>query len=112
MPQAADPRLARAFGARLRALREEKELTQERLAWECDLAKGYLSQVEAGKRSPSLRVLAALAARLAVAPADLLVTDVADPRMAMFEAARRRDPAGFRAAVRKLDLSRPPRGRR
>src|ERR1700677_4384970 len=58
--------LAKRLGARIRRLRERAKITQEKLAWDCDLGKGYLSQVEAGKRLPSLAVLGAFAKRLGV----------------------------------------------
>jgi transcriptional regulator with XRE-family HTH domain len=59
-----NPALAKQIGARIRALREAAGLTQEQLAWDCDLNKGYLSHVEAGRRLPSLVVVFALAKRL------------------------------------------------
>src|SRR4051812_3568431 len=89
--------LARRLGARIRALRKEADITQERLAWDCDLDKGYLSQVEAGKRVPSVPVLFALAARIGVEAADLVAFPVARPRLRLLEAARRKDQAGVRA---------------
>lgn len=54
----------RRIGPRIRALREAAGLTQERLAYECGHSKGYLSDVESGKRVPSLEFLAGLMARL------------------------------------------------
>jgi transcriptional regulator with XRE-family HTH domain len=98
-------RLARAIGARIRLLRDEVGLTQEKLAWECDLTKGYLSQVEAGKRTASIPALAALAGRLGVLVADLVAADLSEPRLALLEAARRRDSKGVELAVRKLGLA-------
>jgi transcriptional regulator with XRE-family HTH domain len=53
-------------GARIRELRERANVTQEQLAWSSDLGKGYLSQIEAGKRLPSLAVLGAIAKSLRV----------------------------------------------
>ena len=43
--------LARLLGARIRQLREEVGLTQERLAWECELSKGYLRNGQGTTRS-------------------------------------------------------------
>jgi len=62
-PPPGSDQLAKRLGARIRRLRERAKITQERLAWDCDLGKGSLSQVEAGKRLPSLAVLSAIAAR-------------------------------------------------
>ena len=59
--------LARKLGRRIRALREEAGITQEQLAWDCDLAKSHLSQVGAGRGLPSLAVIGLLAKRLNVA---------------------------------------------
>ena len=67
--------LAKRLGARLRALRVEAGITQEALAWESDIAKPYLSQVEAGKRLPSIAVLSALAKRLGVQLVDVVALD-------------------------------------
>ena len=98
------PSLARHVGARIRALREEGDLTQERLAWECDLDKGYVSQIEAGKRLPSLPVLQALAKRLGVELADIAGFNLRSARVRLLDAARRGDGAAVRTALRKLGL--------
>ncbi len=68
--------LARRLGQRIQALRGERKLTMEQLAYTADAlsSKGYLSEIEAGRRLPSLHVLADLAKRLTVEPYDLLVT--------------------------------------
>lgn len=83
------PALSRRVGARVRSLREDAGITQETLAWECDLAKGYLSQVEAGKRLPSLAVVFAIARRLRVEAADIVGFDLGRPRLRMMDEARR-----------------------
>lgn len=93
---------ARALGARIRSIRGEAAITQERLAWDCDLDKGYLSQVEAGKRLPSLAVLGALAKRLEVELADLVGFDLRRPRLLLLDAARRADDAAIEAALAAL----------
>lgn len=101
MPRRAGPAsLARSLGRRIRALREEANLTQERLAWESDLNKGYMSQVEAGKHIPSLPVLLVIAKRLGVELGDLLFFDLGRPRHRLVDAVRRGD---FEAARRELD---------
>jgi transcriptional regulator with XRE-family HTH domain len=106
MPRRSGPAtVARRLGARVRSLRVEAKLTQERLAWECDLDKGYLSQVEAGKRLPSIPVLLALASRLKVEGADLLMLDVGRPRFQLLDAVRRRDRTAVHEALRKLGLA-------
>ena len=91
MPRKAPPNLARRLGARIRELREAAGITQERLAWDCELDKGYLSQVEAGKRMPSLPVLSDLAQYLRLEMADLVGFDLERPRLRLLDAARRGD---------------------
>lgn len=98
-------KLARRLGTRLRELRTEAGITQERLAWECDLSKPYLSQVEAGKRLPSVAVLGAIADRLGLELADLVALDTDRPRLKLLDAARRKDKAGVRAALKQLGLA-------
>ncbi|MBM4344330.1 MAG: helix-turn-helix transcriptional regulator [Deltaproteobacteria bacterium] len=53
-------------------MREEIGLTQERLAWDCDLTKGYLCQIEAGRRLAALTVLDRIAERLGVGLLDVV----------------------------------------
>lgn len=101
MPAKYPVRLARALGARIRALRQEMGITQETLAWDSDLAKGYLSQVEAGKRTPSVPALFALAARLGLQAADLVALDLEHPRLRLLDAARRGNPNEARRALRE-----------
>ncbi len=95
--------LARRIGARIRALRNEAEITQERLALECRIDKGYLSQIESGKRLPSIPTLLAVARELKVEGADLLGFDLSHPRLALLDATRRRDRAAIDAALRVID---------
>jgi transcriptional regulator with XRE-family HTH domain len=96
--------LAQRLGERVRALRLERSLTQERLAWEADISKPYLCQVEAGKRLPSLLVLDSLARRLGVELVDLLIFDTAAPRLQLLEASRLADRPRLQSALRRLKL--------
>jgi transcriptional regulator with XRE-family HTH domain len=80
--------LAKSIGARVRALREEAGVTQEKLAWASDISKPFLSQIEAGLRLPSVPVLAALAEQLGVQLVDLFVLDLEQPHQAVVEADR------------------------
>ncbi|MFJ3881011.1 helix-turn-helix domain-containing protein [Streptomyces sp. NPDC090077] len=54
-----------SFGARLRALRLERGLSQAALAGE-EISTGYLSRLESGARQPTERVVAYLAGQLGV----------------------------------------------
>lgn len=49
-----------SFGKVLRSLREERELTQEALGFEAGISRNYVSLMELGQKSPSLRTLQAL----------------------------------------------------
>lgn len=47
-------------------------LTEKQLARLCGLSQGYLSDLELGKKSPTLRVVVQIANALKVHPLDLL----------------------------------------
>ena len=49
--------LKKKIGSRIRARREELRISQEDLAFRADVTATYLSQIEAGRRNPSLAVL-------------------------------------------------------
>ena len=92
MPRRSGPaRVARLLGQRIKDLRVEAELTQEDVAWSCDLSKSHLSQIEAGKGYPSVPVLLALAKQLGVRPVDIVAFDPADARTQLLDAVRRGD---------------------
>ena len=97
-------RLARRLGARIRSLREDAGITQERAAWDCDLSKAHLSQIEAGRCFPSVPVLFALAKRLGVDLTDLAAVDKGEPKTQLLDAIRVRDVEGLRAALRALGM--------
>ena len=65
--------LQEAFGRALAALRKERGLSQRELGEAADLARTYVSELELGLKSPSLRSMARLAAALGVS-VSLLVT--------------------------------------
>ena len=52
------------LGRRIAFLRKEKGLSQVDLAADADMAKSYLSELELGKRNPSVLVLSRIAAAL------------------------------------------------
>lgn len=54
------------LGERIRQLRQEKKLTLEKLAYESGFSKGYLSDIENGKKLPSIQFLQRLADELKV----------------------------------------------
>src|SRR5215470_4411015 len=54
-------RLRNHFGARIRALRDARGLTQEMIADRIEVSPKYVSQLECGQRSPSWETLVAIA---------------------------------------------------
>lgn len=62
----------RAFGDAIRALRDERGLTQEALADLCGLTTNYVGDAERGERNISLRALWQLADGLDVPASQLL----------------------------------------
>jgi transcriptional regulator with XRE-family HTH domain len=61
-----------AFAANLRRLRNEKGLSQDDLAYEAEMSRSYLSQLEKGAFHASLNVIGRLAEALNVEPSELL----------------------------------------
>lgn len=59
------------FGEQLRAVREQRELSQVRLSELAGLNPNYVSDVERGKRNPCLDNIVKLADALAVNPSEL-----------------------------------------
>lgn len=46
--------IKKAFGARLKALRKARDLSQEEVALSCDLDRSYVGRIERGKANVSL----------------------------------------------------------
>jgi transcriptional regulator with XRE-family HTH domain len=61
-------RIQKQFGARMRALRQQKSLSQEELAFSCNLDRTYIGSVERGERNISLVNIHTIAAALGVSP--------------------------------------------
>jgi len=76
-------RLIEVFSENVRRLRLEKELTQEQLALllNSGVAASYVSDVERGKKGPTLRMVAVFSQALRVNPSEL-VTPVATAALA------------------------------
>lgn len=58
--------IRKKFGAKLRRIRQKKDISQERLAELCDLHRTYISSVERGKRNISLVNIERIAKALGV----------------------------------------------
>jgi XRE family transcriptional regulator, regulator of sulfur utilization len=67
-----NPVLAAAFGAVIRALRQDKGIAQESLALVAEVDRSYLGRVERGEKQPSLDMVFRLAAALNCKPSELV----------------------------------------
>ena len=61
-----NPQHARAIGEKLRAIRQEHEMSLRKLANKAEISASMLSQIETGKVFPSVRSLYSIAAALSV----------------------------------------------
>ncbi len=64
--------LSPSFGKVLRELRIKTGVSQEDFAHQCGLHRTYISQLERGLKSPSLKSISAMAAALDVRPYQLV----------------------------------------
>lgn len=64
--------LQRAVGRNLRAYRQERGLSQEAFAEVVGVHRTYMGGLERGERNLTLRSVEKIAARISVAPLDLL----------------------------------------
>lgn len=63
------------MGRNMRRVRVAAGLSQEEVAFRAGMKRSYLSELELGRRNPTVRALARVSAALAVSPADLLKPD-------------------------------------
>lgn len=61
-----------ALGTALRSLRKHRGLSQEALALDAEVERNYISLIELGKNSPSIRILFKLCKALDVSPSSFL----------------------------------------
>ena len=64
--------LREVFATNLRRLRHEKGLSQDDLAYEAEVSRSYLSQLEKGVFYASLKIIGRLAEAMGVEAAELL----------------------------------------
>lgn len=64
--------LEKIFGEELRKAREQKGLSQEELGFESGYHRTYISQLERGLKSPTLKAIFSLANALGLNPTGLL----------------------------------------
>jgi transcriptional regulator with XRE-family HTH domain len=60
------------FAANLRRIRHGRGMSQDELAYEAEISRSYLSQIEKGVFYASLKIVGKLAVALGVEPAELL----------------------------------------
>ena len=71
------------IGARVKALRTARDINFDAFVEECEVGRGYVSELERGLVVPSVTVLAKVADVLEVTMADLVVGD--SPRDSLFK---------------------------
>jgi transcriptional regulator with XRE-family HTH domain len=54
------------FGRNVRKVRQQRRMTQEKLAFEAEIDLTYVGGIERGKRNPSLLVMARIAVALSI----------------------------------------------
>ena len=59
------------FGQMIKALRKNRQFTQEDLSEKSDIGVQYISRIENGSANPTLKIVSALAAALEVALSDV-----------------------------------------
>jgi transcriptional regulator with XRE-family HTH domain len=64
--------LREVFAGNLRRLRHAKGMSQDDLAYEAEISRSYLSQLEKGAFYASLKIVGKIAVALDVEPAELL----------------------------------------
>lgn len=64
--------IRKQVGRNLAVIRKNKGLSQEELAFECNLHRTYISGIERGIRNPTILILDKIAKALKVKPAELL----------------------------------------
>ncbi|RZJ86857.1 MAG: XRE family transcriptional regulator [Hymenobacter sp.] len=62
----------KAFGLVIKALRHAQNLSQEALAFEASIDRTFLSQLETGRKQPTLLTIFRLAAALKLEASDLI----------------------------------------
>lgn len=70
--KAGAPTPEEAFGRVMRSIRRQRGLSQEALSFACERHRTYVSLIERGENSPSLRTLFRIAAALKAKPSQVL----------------------------------------
>jgi transcriptional regulator with XRE-family HTH domain len=91
---------SKRVGARIRAFRLAKGISFDAFVEECEVGRGYISELERGLVNPSLRVLEKVADVLEVTTADLVAGDSVRERL--FEAAVDLDEDEIRRLIEEV----------
>ncbi len=93
---------------RIRELRKQRSLTIDQLADMTGYSRGFISQIETGKRIPSGRTLVAIAQALATDVPNLYdAGDIGDELAEMIALLRGQPREAQRAALRVIQAMRP-----
>jgi transcriptional regulator with XRE-family HTH domain len=63
---------ARKLGFAIRRARVERDLSQDELAWRCDIHRAYMGVIERGEQNITLLKLAQVCRGLGIKPSELL----------------------------------------
>ncbi|MEZ0238180.1 MAG: helix-turn-helix domain-containing protein [Methylophilaceae bacterium] len=86
-----EPAVAKAFGAVIRAEREQRGIAQDQFSLLAHVDRSYYGKLERGERQPSLALMLRIARALGCSGAELLAeVEKALPRMKPGEADRKR----------------------
>ena len=66
-----NPGELKVLGQKIRRLRQEKEISQEKLANEAGIERSYMGAIERGERNPSFDKIASIAKALDTSPSKL-----------------------------------------
>lgn len=72
-----------ALGRRIRAARQKKNMTQEKLGELCGLSTAHIGHIERGTRTPSLQTAFQIAAVLEVSVDSLLLDSATEPKQVL-----------------------------
>lgn len=61
------------FGKRIKYLRNKQNISQEELAFRCNINKNYLSDMERGTRNPTLKIIQKIALGLNIELSELFM---------------------------------------
>ena len=67
--------ITKRFGLRVRRLRKDRGLSQEKLAFDAGIHRTYLGSIERGERNPTLKNITRIARALGVSLAELFAYD-------------------------------------